>query len=96
MGVTVLGHFPLYARVSDELGARHLDIFPRHWSNWNSTQQWSENRYFLDRTLARNDRIVLTHAPRRAKPGSNYDRELRYLQSNGVVVTRFRDVHVLV
>ena len=95
MGIAVLGHFPLYAQVSDKLGARHLDVFAPHWHAWSIAQQWRENRYFLDRALARNDRIVLTHTPRRARPGSTYDRELRYLRNNGVLITGFNDVHVL-
>ena len=73
MGVTVFGHFPLYARVSDKLGARHLDVSPRNWMAWPPTRQCSENLHFLNRTLARGDRFVFSHPPRRANPAREYD-----------------------
>ncbi len=95
MGITVLGHFPLYARVSDKLGARHLDVSPRNWTPWSRAQRLSENTYFLHRTLARADRIVLTHPPTRARPGSSYEFELRFLQAQGVTAAGFHDVQVV-
>ena len=94
MGVTVFGHFPLYARVSDKLGARHLDVSPRNWMAWPPTRQWSENLHFLNRTLARGDRIVFSHPPRRANPGSTYDRELRFLRAAGVATGGLHEVGV--
>lgn len=95
VGVTVLGHYPLYARVSDKLGARHLEVSSATWAILGSVGRWRENRYFLDRTLARGDQVVLSHPPAFAKPGSALDRELRYLRTNGVMVDRYQDVHVL-
>lgn len=95
MGVTVLGHYPSYVRLSDTLGARHFEVSTTTWEILGRGGQWRENRYFLDRTMARGDQVVLSHRPRVAKPGSAYDRELRYLRSNGVTIIGYRDVHVL-
>ena len=94
MGVTVFGHFPLYARVSDKLGARHLDVSLPNWGAWTPAQRWSENLHFLNRTLTRGDRIVFSHPPRRANPGSTYDRELRYLRARGVATAGLHSVQV--
>lgn len=95
MGVTVLGHFPHYGHVSDQLGGRHLDVSPANWNTLSPTDRWRENRYFLNRTLARRDRIVLAHHPRRARPGSYYDRELRFLKARGVQTAALQDVHIV-
>lgn len=95
MGVTVLGHYAFYVLVSDNLGARHLEVSSATWAILGRADQWRENRYFLDRTIARGEQVVLSHPPAQAKPGSALDRELRYLRSSGIAVNRYRDVHVL-
>lgn len=95
MGVTVIGHYPFYVRLSDTLGARHFEVSTATWAMLGRGSQWRENRYFLDRTMARGEQVVLSHRPRVAKPGSAYDRELRYLRSRGVTIIGYRDVHVL-
>ena len=95
MGVTVLGHYPLYVRVSDKLGARHLEVSSATWAILERAGQWRENRYFLDRTVARGEQVVLSHPPALAKPGSALDRELRYLRSKGIAVDRYQAVHLL-
>lgn len=95
VGVTVLGHHPLYVRLSDTMGARHLEVSTATWAILGRAGQWRENRYFLDRTIARGEQVVLSHPPRVAKPGSAYDRELRYLRSRGATIIGYQDVHVL-
>ena len=95
VGVTVLGHDPLYVRVSDRLGARHLEVSSATWAILGRTGQWRENKHFLDRTVARGDLVVLSHPPALAKPRSAFDRELRYLRSRGIAVNRYQDVHFL-
>ena len=95
MGVTVLGHYPLYVRISDKLGARNFEVPTANWAILGRVGQWRENRFFLDRTIARGEQVVLSHPPRVAKPGSAYDRELRHLRSRGVPITGYRNVHVL-
>ena len=95
MGVTVLGHYPRYVRVSDTLGARHLEVSTATWAILGRAGRSRENRYFLDRTMMRGEQVVLSHPPRVAKPGSAYDRELRYLRSRGVAIIGYQDVHVL-
>lgn len=82
--MTILGHDPSYRRLSDALGARHFELTPKAWNGLGSRQQqWAENQYFLDRTLARGDRIVLATSPRHARRGSFFSMELRYLHAKG-------------
>ena len=81
--------------MSDTLGARHLEVSAATWAILGRAAQWRENRYFLDRTMTRGEQVVLSHPPRVAKPGSAYDRELRYPRSRGVTIIGDQHIHVL-
>lgn len=82
-GTTVLGHYPEYVKMSDDLMARRFDIPTDVWNRMSSTQQWTANRTFLDRTISRGDDIRLATPIDAVRPGSFYERELQYLMSRG-------------
>ena len=82
-GTTVLGHYPGYVQLSEKLGARRFDIPQDVWARMSDAERWAANRRFLDRTIARGDDIVLATSVDRARPGSFFERELRYLISRG-------------
>ena len=85
MGVSVIGSFPAYIPVSDELGARRFDIGPAAWNALpDDASRWAANRYFLDSMLAAGDTFVWTADPRSARPGSWFFQEVNYLHSRGV------------
>ena len=91
MGTTVLGNYPGYIALSDDLGARRFDIFPAAWQalyvQGGRAFQWNANCYFLALMNAANDRFVFSSDPRLARPGSWFFQELRYLRSCGVSLT---------
>jgi hypothetical protein len=82
-GTTVLGHYPEDVKASDTIGARRFDVPEAAWKRMSPDEQWAANRRFLDRTIARGDDIELATPVDRARPGSFFERELRYLGSRG-------------
>lgn len=96
-GVTILGRYPSYLQLSDSLGARHFEVSPITWATMNATNRWNENRFFLDRTMSRNERIVLSTPPAYAPIGSFYWMELRYLRfRHGKSFSSFRTTHIVI
>ncbi len=50
------------------------------------TEQWADNRKFLDRAIARGSNIQLAIPANAAREGSFFERELQYMQSRGYTV----------
>ena len=86
MATTVLGSYPNYINLSNQLGSRRFDIEPSVWSVLSQQNQWVANRYFLDTILAARDKLIFSSNPRLARPGSWFFRELHYLRTKGVNV----------
>lgn len=82
-GTTVLGHDPGYVQLSEKLGARRFDVPQDVWARMSDAERWAANQRFLDRTIARGDDIILATPVDRVRPGSFFERELRYLFSQG-------------
>jgi RHS repeat-associated protein len=82
-GKTVLGHYPAYRDLAEQLGARRFNIPTEYWNKMSSAEQWAANQKFLDRMIARGDDIILATPLDKVKPGSFFERELQYLQSKG-------------
>ena len=81
-GTTVVGRNPAYTKLSDELDARRFEVPTSIWNSWTKAQQEGANLRFLDRTIARGDRIVLATPISQAGDGF-YKFELNYLFSRG-------------
>ncbi len=85
MGVSVVGSFPDYIRVSDELGGRRFDIGPpARNALQDDAARWEANRHFLDAMPAARDAFVWAADPRSARPPSWLFREAYCLRSKGV------------
>jgi hypothetical protein len=60
-GTTVLGKFPDYINLAGELGAKRFSIPTNIWNNMSAAEQWAANTKFLDRMIARGDKIILSN-----------------------------------
>jgi len=95
-GKTVLGKFPDYVELADELGARRFNIPTEIWNKMTPTEQWAANQKFLDQLIARGDEIILSNPVKSISEATgSYRRELRYLMDesfklsgNGTRMTR--------
>lgn len=85
MGISVVGSYPHYIAVSDDLGARRFDIGSVAWSALpDSATRWAANRYFLDSKMKARDKFFWATDPKLARPGSWFFQEVNYLRSKGV------------
>lgn len=82
-GITVLGHYPAYTELAEQLGARRFSVPLEAWSKMTPTEQWAANQKFLDRMIARGDTILLATPLDKVKPKSFFERELKYLHDKG-------------
>ena len=86
-GKTVLGRYPRYVELSDELNARRFQIPDEVWKRMTPDEQWAANQRFLDRTIARGDEIILASPIKDVPPQSAFAKELRYMRSKGYRVS---------
>ncbi|MEW6233737.1 MAG: RHS repeat-associated core domain-containing protein, partial [Chloroflexota bacterium] len=81
---TVLGKFPDYLRIADELGARRFSVPAEVWNKMSKAEQWAANQKFLDRAIARGDKIVLSNPVKNISEVTGvFRRELDYLVEKG-------------
>jgi RHS repeat-associated protein len=81
-GVTVLGSYPNYVQMGEQMGANFFSIPAEKWAQMTVAEQWVANRAFLDAAIARGDRFVFSDSF--AAAGSFFERELLYLQKQRV------------
>ena len=82
-GKTVLGHFPEYLEVADELAAHRFDIPMETWTKMSQAERWAANQAFLDKMIARGDEFIFATHPLKTKPGSTFEREIKYMLEKG-------------
>ncbi|MCX6207171.1 MAG: DUF6443 domain-containing protein [Bacteroidetes bacterium] len=83
-GTTILGKFPKYVELAEEIGARYFNVPSNIWAKMTPSEQWAANVKFLDRMIARGDKIVLATPVKSIKEVSGaYRQELDYLVSKG-------------
>ncbi|MET0465389.1 MAG: RHS repeat-associated core domain-containing protein [Chitinophagaceae bacterium] len=82
-GTTVLGHYPDYVNLANELGARRFQIPTEIWNKMTKSEQWAANQKFLDRMIARADNIRLATPLEKVRPNTFYEQELKYLLDKG-------------
>ncbi len=82
-GTTVLGHYPDYVNLSNELGANRFEIPSEIWNKMTPSEQWTANQRFLDRMVLRGDKVRLATPISKVRPGSFLEKELNYLFSLG-------------
>jgi hypothetical protein len=86
-GTSVLGHYPEYKNLAEEIGAKRFNIPDDVWKRMTPDEQWIANQKFLDRMITRGDKIRLATPIDKVKPGSSYEKELNYLFERGYTVS---------
>jgi len=83
-GQVVLGKFPEYLDVAQQVGARAFNIPIQYWNSMTRVEQWAANVKFLDRAIARGDQFLLATSVKDVSAVTGYLRmELDYLISKG-------------
>jgi hypothetical protein len=82
-GIAVIGKFPRYLELAEELGAKRFNIPPNIASEMSEAQMWAANVKFLDRSIARGDTFILASPTEGLKATSGYAKELDYILSKG-------------
>jgi hypothetical protein len=60
-GATVLGKYPEYINLAEQLGAKRFSVPLNIWNKMSAAEQWSANQKFLDRMIMRGDNIILSN-----------------------------------
>ncbi|MHB0916116.1 MAG: hypothetical protein ACYC5A_11225 [Thermoleophilia bacterium] len=84
---SVLGSYPDYVKLSDELGARRFDVPKPNWDRMTPDEQWAANRRYLDRMIDKGDEVILSNSASEAQRGTTFFREIEYLKSKGYQVS---------
>ena len=82
----VLGSFPGYLALANQLGANALNIPMSQWSEMTPAQQWAENVAFLNAAIANASDIILSTNVAAAQAGTAFYNEIQYLLSQGCTV----------
>lgn len=85
--VTVLGHYPEYVELAAEIKAESMQIPMEEWDAMTPEEQWSATTGFFDKKIAANHNFRLATPLERARPGSYYIRELKYLFGKGYMLS---------
>jgi hypothetical protein len=86
-GLTVLGHYPKYLELADELNAKRFNIPIEIWNKMTPEQQWNANKKFLDRLIVRGDNVRLSVNVDDIHKKSYLAKELDYLREHGYHVS---------
>ena len=80
-GITVIGHYPGYVQLGEEIGGNVFQVSTQVWKSLNTAQRWAANKEFLNQAIARGDTFILATE---IKAGMSYFRaETQYLLKNG-------------
>jgi hypothetical protein len=81
---TVLGKYPDYIKLADEIQANRFNIPIKTWENMSTAERWAANQKFLDEAIARGDRIILSNRILDVNDATGtFRQELEYLLENG-------------
>jgi hypothetical protein len=87
VGTTVLGSYDKvtggYVSLAKQLDARYFEIPTPIWNGMTDAERWTANTKFLDRTIMRQDNIILSNSAFEARQGTSFYNELQYLYSKG-------------
>ena len=79
---TVIGHSPFYNMLARQYYLEGFEV-PSNWTSLSLQEQWSMNRAYLDRFIARNADVLLATPINQIEPGSFTAMEVAYLKSKG-------------
>jgi hypothetical protein len=80
---TVLGSYPGYLKLAQDLKARVFSIPSDVWNSMSRAQQWAANEKFLDQSIAKGHQFILSANAYGAKAGTFFYSEIQYLLNNG-------------
>jgi hypothetical protein len=83
-GTTVIGRYPAYVNLAQDLGANYLNIPLEEWAAMSPAEQWAANQAFLDEAIANGDTFQLATPLEDMTPGSNFAQEAQYLTSPSI------------
>ena len=86
-GTTVLGPFGSYRHVANQLGARYFYVPDEIWATMTDAERKLANKKFLDRTIARGDRILLSEPFNPSKPPGGFAWEINYMTGNNFKIS---------
>ncbi|WP_233138224.1 DUF6443 domain-containing protein [Mucilaginibacter sp. MD40] len=88
IGTTVLGKYPEYINLANQLNAKRFSIPINIWNKMSQAEQWQANVKFLDRMIARGDNIVLANRVTNLEEVSGaFRKELDYLIKKGYKIS---------
>ncbi len=79
----VIGHFPEYLEVANELGAKGFSVPGKIWSKMSEAEKWAANKTFLDRAIKKGAKFILATPMTDIKRGNWLKREIDYLLEMG-------------
>jgi RHS repeat-associated protein len=80
----VIGKYPNYLKVAEEVGAKRFNIPTQVWARMSEAERWAANQKFLDRAIARGGDIVLDKPIKDISAVSgDLRKELNYLTQQG-------------
>jgi hypothetical protein len=82
----VLGSFPGYLALANQLGANALNIPMSEWDAMTPAQQWATNVAFLNAAIANASDIILSANVDAAQAGTAFYNEIQYLLEQGCTV----------
>lgn len=83
-GIIVLGKYPEYVNLASKMKAKIFSIPVDVWNKMTKAEQWAANTKFLDRAIARGDKILLSNRLTSISEATGYfKKELQYLSDRG-------------
>jgi RHS repeat-associated protein len=80
----VIGKYPNYLKVADQIGAKRFNIPTSVWNKMSEAQRWTANQKFLDRAIARGGDIMLDKSIKDiGSVSGELRKELNYLSQRG-------------
>ena len=86
-GVSVLGPYPGYIDLANEMNANFFSIPMDQWNAMTEAELWAANRAFLNGAIARGDTFYLSAPYSTIDPDSYTAMEISYLESQGYTLS---------
>lgn len=83
----VLGPYPSYVKLSEDMGSRYFSIPKEIWDKMSPDDRWAANLKFLDRAAARDEIFTLSIGINDVNPNSDLRKEIDYLGKLGYRIT---------
>lgn len=83
IATVVLGHYPDYTYTAADVGAFFFQINDPMYERLPPGEVWALNRHFLDQMCQINATFISATPFEQTRPGSWFEREVRYLHARG-------------